>query len=102
MVRRPPRDMRPEDVRAAVRASRYGTLAALARAFGLPAHAPGAALRGPHYGGELAIAEALGRSPREIWPSRYDEAGVRVHLPRRHWKPTSAAEPGHCENEAAA
>ena len=67
----PPKDWHKEDVKAAVRKTRYGSLKALSLAFGLAHYACDKACREPNYWGEMAIAEALGLSPREIWPSRY-------------------------------
>ena len=36
------------------------------------------ATRTPHYRGEVAIINALGLPPQEIWPSRYDNVGNRT------------------------
>jgi len=101
MRRRGSRDWHPEDIKAAVRKSPYGSLRALGSSFELPRHACSHALRGPHCGGELAIAAALGLSPREIWPSRFLADGSRRHPPRRPWKSNAAPAAGHCESRGA-
>lgn len=98
---RGPRDWHPEDIKAAVRKTRYGSLRALGEAFALPRHACSNALREPHCGGELAIAAALGLTPREIWPSRFHLDGSRRHPPRRLWKSNAPARAGHCESREA-
>lgn len=78
MRKRGPRDWHPEDVKAAVRKTRFGSLAALSEAYGLPRHSCAHACHEPNFNGEMAIAEALGLSPRRIWPSRYESRRPRV------------------------
>lgn len=102
MAKRPPCDWHPEDIKAAVRKSRFGSLVGLAKAFGLPIHACRHALREPHFGGEMAVATALEIDPAEIWPSRFQADGTRRHPPRRQWKSNAASEAGHCQNREAA
>ncbi|MBS7552054.1 helix-turn-helix domain-containing protein [Ancylobacter dichloromethanicus] len=89
MRKRSPRDWHPEDIKAAVRKTRYGSLAALSLAYGLPEHACRHACRSANFHGEMAIAEALDRSPREIWPSRYDSR--RPRFIRSPAQPTAPA-----------
>lgn len=54
------------------------TLSALDGANGLSAGTCSFALREPHAIGEQVIAQALGVSPAELWPSRYRPDGVRL------------------------
>lgn len=100
MRKRSPRDWHPEDIKAAVRKTRFGSLVALARAYGLPRHACAHACHTSNFHGEMAIAEALGRSPREIWPSRYESRRPRVI--RSPVQSTARPIGGHCENHDAA
>lgn len=48
------------------------TFADVDRTFGLRDGTARKAARLPLFGGEMAIAEALSLSPRQIWPSRFD------------------------------
>ncbi|QFR32425.1 helix-turn-helix transcriptional regulator [Ancylobacter sp. TS-1] len=100
MRKRSSRDWHPEDIKAAVRKTRYGSLVALSLAYGLPVHACRHACRTPNFHGEMAIAEALGLSPRQIWPSRYESRRPRVI--RSPVQSISRPDGGHCENDAAA
>jgi len=100
MRKRSPHDWHPEDIKAAVRKSRFGSLVAVAEAYGLPRHSCAHACHEPNFHGEMAIAEALGRSPREIWPSRYES--LRPRVVRSPIQSTSRATGGHCENDTAA
>lgn len=69
-------DVSPETIR--YRLNRKGlTFADVDRAYGLPEGSARRAARQPHIDGELAIAEMLSLSPRELWPSRFDVTGVR-------------------------
>ncbi len=77
-----PKPWHPEDIKAAVR-KRGVSLAALSRSHGLPEHACRHALRYPYFEAEMAIAETLGLSPRQIWPERYDAGGATRHPSRR-------------------
>lgn len=83
----PSEDLPPETIRYLL--NRAGlTFADIDRASGLAEGTCRKASRYPVLAGELAIAEALGRSPREIWPSRYDGAGVRLSpQPRANYAP---------------
>lgn len=100
MTMRALRDWHPEDIKAAVRKSRFGSLAGLSRAYGLPEHACQHACRGANYWGEVAIAEALGLSPQEIWPSRYQHERRRVL--RSPVQSIERPQAGHCQNRAVA
>ena len=65
------------DIKAALE-KRGLTLSDLDREHSLPDGTCSAALRKPHAVGELIIAEALGLSPRQVWPSRYRDDGIRL------------------------
>ncbi len=65
-----PEDWHVEDIIAAVRKKKK-SLAALSRENGLAAGTLNNALRKPWPRGETIIAQALGLTPAEIWPSRY-------------------------------
>lgn len=67
-------------------AERYGSMSALARLHGLHHSVVRRALRVPYPQVDRVIAEALGVSPDEIWPSRYNHATVASN-PRlwRRW-----------------
>lgn len=77
------------------------TLADIDRANNLPPCTCAATLLRPHQLGELAIAETLGRSPREIWPQRYDDTGTRKRpQPAENYRPRPVGR--HCQNGKAA
>lgn len=64
------------------------TFADVDRAYGLTSHTARKASRYPHIAGELALAEALGKSPRELWPSRFTESGERLQpQPAENYRP---------------
>lgn len=63
-------DMHPADIRAAVIKAGH-TLADLARKAGLPEYACRQALCGKNRAGEYAIAKVIGKTPEQIWPSRF-------------------------------
>lgn len=63
-------DWHPADIMAALRKKKM-TLAALSRASGLSSSTLSNALYRSWPKGEKIIAEALGLSPGQIWPSRY-------------------------------
>ncbi|HEN3631357.1 TPA: helix-turn-helix domain-containing protein, partial [Yersinia enterocolitica] len=63
---------------AAIR-KRKGSLSALSRDSGLSSGTLANALTRPWPKGEMIIAEAIGISPQEIWPSRFvDYHGCRI------------------------
>lgn len=68
----------PADIQAAIRKA-GSNLSRIARAHSLHPTTPSKALHEPSYAGEQAIAAFLGKSPREIWPNRYDKAGIPLH-----------------------
>jgi len=69
-------DLPPETIRHLL--NRRGlTFADVDRMNGLAEGSARKAARYPMWAGELAIAEVLGRSPRELWPSRYQPDGSR-------------------------
>lgn len=64
-------DKSPEEVRFLL--NRKGlTFADVDRKHGLKSGVARKTTRHPYLDGELALAEALGLSPRQLWPSRYD------------------------------
>ncbi len=65
------------DIKAALE-KRGLSLSNLDQTNGFPPGTCSAALYRPHRRAELVIAEALGRSPRELWPSRYHDDGSRL------------------------
>lgn len=64
------KDWHPADIIAGLR-KRGTTLAAVSRKEGLASSTLGNALKKRWPKGERLIAQALGISPAEIWPSRY-------------------------------
>lgn len=71
MARQPRADKRPEEIRFLLN-SKGLTYADVDRMFGLTEGTARTTVRHPHIQGELAVAEALSLSPRQIWPSRYN------------------------------
>ncbi|CAM3617978.1 helix-turn-helix domain-containing protein [Rouxiella silvae] len=63
-------DWHPADIIAGIKKSGT-TLAALSRNAGLSSSTLANALQRHWPKGEKIIADALGKSPKEIWPSRY-------------------------------
>ncbi len=80
----------PEDIKAAIR-KKGVSLSELSLLNGLPDHACRTALYRPYFEAELAIAEFLSLSPRQIWPSRFDAEGTRRHHIRRPSKAITPA-----------
>lgn len=78
----PASDWHPADVLAALK-KRGHTLAGLSVAHGYHPTAAGKALKRPWPAMEALIAREIGVSPREIWPSRYDENGEPILRGRR-------------------
>lgn len=74
MKSRPP-DWHPEDIKAAIRKTGT-TMSAISRAAGLSDGAAKRALDTPWPRAEAIIAARLGLRPQDIWPSRYDAAGL--------------------------
>lgn len=73
-------DMHPEDIKAAVRKAGV-TMAALARTAGLSRQVLSMCLhsRVSEHGDKI-IAQAVGKTPHEIWPSRYRRNGQRIRF----------------------
>lgn len=71
-------DTTPEEIRFLL--NRKGlTFADVDRTYGLKEGTARKTARSPHLDGELAIAEMLGASPRQLWPSRFSaDTGVRL------------------------
>lgn len=77
------------------------TLFDVDRAFNLPVGTCSATLLRPHRLGELAIAETLRHSPREIWPGRYETDGTRkCPQPAENYRPRAVGR--HCQKDKAA
>lgn len=68
----------PEDIKAALR-KRGLSLSSVSRRLGLDRDSARHALARPWPRVERAIARALGVTPQEIWPDRYDAAGRPKH-----------------------
>ena len=69
-----PRDWHREKIKAEIR-MRGTTMRALSYDLGLCPSAVTVALLRPWPKVEAAVAALLGRTPQDIWPSRYDQAG---------------------------
>ena len=96
-------DWHPEEIKAAARMTGRGVnLQKLSRDSGLHPRACHRALRMPHYLGELAIAQLLGLTPADIWPSRHEADGTRHCQIRMHNQAIPATAHGHCESRVAA
>lgn len=78
-----PRGWHKEDIKAAIR-KRGVSLERLSLDNGLHRKACTMALFRPHFAAEMAIAEFLGVSPRQIWPQRYDADGTYHHSRSRN------------------
>jgi Ner family transcriptional regulator len=76
-------DWHPADVLAALK-KRGHSLAGISVANGYHPTAAGKALRQPWPALERLIATAIGLTPQDIWPSRYDHEGA----PRRNSRQT--------------
>lgn len=94
------RDWHPEDIKAAIR-KRNVTLTDLALANDLPEGSIRYAAHYPHFDGEMVIAEFLGLSPRQIWPSRFKPDGSRNHR-RRTANNNGNRSSCHCQKTGAA
>lgn len=71
------RDWHRADVMAALRKTpEKWTLRGLARAHGYAESAVSNALNSPWPAVERVVADALGKRPQEIWPSRYNRDGT--------------------------
>ncbi|AOF16624.1 TPA: helix-turn-helix domain-containing protein [Yersinia enterocolitica] len=64
------KDWHRQEILAAIR-KRKGSLSALSRDSGLSSGTLANALTRPWTKGEMIIAEAIGITPQEIWPSRF-------------------------------
>ncbi|MDR0805387.1 MAG: helix-turn-helix domain-containing protein [Enterobacteriaceae bacterium] len=78
-------DWHSADIIAALR-KQGTTLAALSRNSGLSSSTLANALVRPWPKGEWLIAEALGKHPSEIWPSRYYDPVTLKLRTNRQWK----------------
>ncbi len=82
------KDMDPADILHLLRKAGM-SYADVDRAYGLKRGSAFHAARIPHFDGEIAIAEMLSLSPRQIWPSRFDpQSGARLKpQPKANNKP---------------
>ena len=69
-------DWHPEDIKAAIR-KRWMTTSQLSRSNGLAESTLRNVFRHHWPKGEKIIAEFLGLTPRDIWPSRYEAVSVK-------------------------
>lgn len=101
MARQSRADKRPEEVRYLLN-SKGLTYADVDRMFGLTDGTARTTVRHPHIQGELAIAEALSLSPRQLWPSRYNtHTGERLQpQPAENYKARPRLR--HCQKREAA
>ncbi len=97
VAKTPRGDWHHEEIKMALRVSGT-TLEGLSRHMRLSTDACRIASRRPHFHGEMAIAEFLGLSPRQIWPSRYRADGTRIPVCRRRDKPTPPETVAHYPN----
>lgn len=75
-------DMHPEDIKAAIRKA-GSNLSALAFAADMSKQTLSVALTGRVSAkAEQVIADFIGKTPAEIWPSRYDADGKRTSIRR--------------------
>jgi len=93
-------DMHHEDIKALVR-KRGWTFCAIEKAYGLPKGTVSKAARRPLVNGELAIAEILSLSPRQIWPSRF-KGEVRIYQVRNRGNTIQFPAKRHCQKQEAA
>ncbi len=79
-------DLHPADIKALLE-KRGLSLAEVSRSAGYSSTAAGRALRAAWPAMEEVIAEAIGLTPQQVWPSRYSEDGIPMkYLPRRNGK----------------
>lgn len=100
----PASDWHPADVKAALEKAGW-TFRSLAKKLGYSDHsaiARGLYNRSPM--AEAIIAKALGKQPKEIWPSRYDHAGRPKGRVRPNYDPLLITRrlAGHCLTGGAA
>ena len=94
-------DKSPEEVRYLL--NRKGlTFADIDRMYGLKEGVARKTTRHPYFDGELALAEALSLSPRQIWPSRYDPRSGERLKPQPAENYTDRPVLRHCQKRSAA
>ena len=93
--------MHREDIKAAVR-KRGWTFVQIDHCYGLTKGSAQCALWNPHFHGELAIAEILQLSPRQIWPERFKQNGERKHQIRNRQSNASNANSQSIEQRGVA
>lgn len=91
----PAKGMHREDIKAAIR-QRGKTLEALSEEAGYSKSAISRTLAKPWPAVEKVIANFIGKSPREVWPDRYDELGRPNRL--RRTKISTPRAPGNVQN----
>lgn len=85
------KNMHPEQLKAELRMRTGKSLSELSLERGLPEHAFRTCLYRTCYPlAELEIADIMGSSPQQLWPSRFKGDGSRVHPARTHSKATTA------------
>lgn len=95
-----PSGLDPAEIKLAL-TQRGLTFAELDRRHALPDGTCRNAARRPHADGETAIAEALHRAPKAIWPGRYAADGSRKRpQPAEHYRPRPQF--GHRQKETRA
>ena len=85
-------DWHPEDIRAAIKKTGF-SIPKLSRHFGYSEKAISVALYYPWPKVEALVAQHLGVSPTDIWPSRYDAEGNPLPGPSGKPRVPSTAEP---------
>lgn len=88
-------DWHRADIVAAVKKTGK-SLARLSLEHGLKENTVKTALHRPYHEGERIIAEAIGKKPEEIWPSRYNKDGSwkrRSRRTRRQMSSTAGVAP---------
>lgn len=78
------------------------TYADVDRAYGLVDGTARRAARQPHFGGEMALAEMLSCSPRDLWPSRFGSVGDNRLKPQPPQNYTNPPRMMHRQKGAAA
>ncbi|MFT8664018.1 MAG: helix-turn-helix domain-containing protein [Acetobacter orientalis] len=94
--------MHVEDIKSSLR-KKWGSLSALSRHRGKNQNAATQTIATPGYSVPLeqAIADELGREPRDIWPNRYHFDGSPISF-RAERTPTVLTCAAHRQNEVTA
>lgn len=102
IMARKPLGMHVEDIKSSLR-KKWGSLSALSKHLGKNQNAVTQTIATPGYSVPLeqAIADELGREPRDIWPDRYHLDGSPISF-RAERTPTVLTCAAHRQNEVAA